>query len=235
MYAEKLAMLIDGEWVGADVRDSIPLLNPATGEELGRCVEDIGKGHAERLMAVIGEAMEQADVGYRDLSAIAVSIGPGSFTGIRVGVAAARGLALALDVPAHGVPTLSAIAEEARARFPTRRILASIDAKRDELYVEDHAADGGLRLGPAVVRRTEAAAILDGPPLVLAGSGAACLAEIAQASGLSFDMAGVGTTADIGVYARLAAQGRTFNSPPKPLYLRGPDARPQGAYALPRA
>lgn len=207
----------------------------STGAEHGRAVEDIGKGHAERLMAVIAEALEKAGAGYRDLSAIAVAIGPGSFTGIRVGVAAARGLALALKVPASGVTTLSAIAEEARSRFPGRRILASIDAKRDELYVEDHAADGTLRFGPAVVRTEDAAALLTGPQPVLAGSGMPLLAKTAEAAGLAFDVAGGGATADIVVYARLAAQGRACNAPPRPLYLRGPDARPQSGYALPRA
>ena len=119
-----------------------------TGEELGRCVEDIGKGHAERLMAVIGEALGQTGIGYRDLASVAVAVGPGSFTGIRVGVAAARGLALALKVPACGVTTLSAIAEEARMHFPERRIVAAIDAKRDELYVEDHDVDRCAQLRP---------------------------------------------------------------------------------------
>ena len=206
-----------------------------TGDERGRAVEDIGKGHAERLMAVVAEALERAGAGYRDLSAIAVAIGPGSFTGIRVGVAAARGLALALKVPACGVTTLSAIAEEARSRFEGRRILAAIDAKRDELYVEDHAADGARAFGPAIVRTEEAGALLAGSAPVLAGSGGPLLAGLAAAAGLPFDVAGGDATADIAVYARLAAQGRAYNAPPRPLYLRGPDARPQSGYALPRA
>ena len=107
--------------------------NTDAGRELGRCVEDIGKGHAERLMGVIDIALAQAGITYADITAIAVSVGPGSFTGIRVGVSAARGLALALNVPAHGVTTLSAIAETARQEFPDRRIVAAIDAKLAKL------------------------------------------------------------------------------------------------------
>ena len=205
------------------------------GRELGRHVEDIGKGHAERLMDVIATAMNSAGVGYPDMGGIVVSVGPGSFTGIRVGVSAARGLALALKAPAHGVTTLSAIAEEARMRFPSRRIIAAIDAKRDELYVEDHAADGSLRDGPRIVRRQDATGILAGDSPVLAGSGSGFLAETAAAANIDCEDAGGGATADIAIYARLAAQGRTFNAPPAPLYLRGPDARPQGGHALARA
>ena len=203
------------------------------GRELGRCVEDIGKGHAERLMGVIDAALAQAGIAYADITAIAVSVGPGSFTGIRVGVSAARGLALALNVPAHGVTTLSAIAETARQEFPDRRIVAAIDAKRDELYVEDHAPDGELKAGPMIVPHVEAGALQRDPSPVLAGSGGGILA-----AALGVDSRDIAepdaTTADIAVYARLAAVGRIANSPPSPLYLRGPDAKPQGSFALPR-
>jgi len=200
------------------------------GRELGRCVEDIGKGHAERLMDVIAEALSRAGATYADLGAIAVSVGPGSFTGIRVGVAAARGLALATKIPALGVTTLSAIAEEARKAYPDRRIIAAIDARRDELYVEDHAPDGALSFGPAIVNVADAAGLLRGLPPVLAGSGSGIIAAFDP----SADRSGGAATADIAVYARLAAAGRVHGSPPTPLYLRGPDARPQDGFALAR-
>jgi tRNA threonylcarbamoyladenosine biosynthesis protein TsaB len=202
------------------------------GRELGRSVEDIGKGHAERLMDVIAAALRASGKNYADIGAIVVSIGPGSFTGIRVGVSAARGLALALNIPAQGVTTLSAIAEEARTTWPARRIVASIDAKRDEIYVEDHAPDGAIVRGPVIVAVNDAPALLAGDRPVLAGSGSAVISAGADPAGI--DQAGGAATADIAVYARLAAAGRTFNSPPKPLYLRGPDARPQDGFALPR-
>jgi tRNA threonylcarbamoyl adenosine modification protein YeaZ len=203
------------------------------GSELGRCVEDIGKGHAERLMDVLGAALAASGRSYADIGTVAVSIGPGSFTGIRVGVSAARGLALALKVPALGVTTLSAIADQARFDWPGRRIVAAIDARRDELYVEDHAGDGSLAFGPAIVPTSNAGSLVFGDRPVLAGSGARVIEE--RAASADFDMAGGGATADIAVYARLAAGGHVFNSPPKPLYLRGPDARPQEGFALPRA
>ena len=82
----------------------------AAGRELGRAVLDLGKGHAEHLMGVVHDAMAQAGVDFSALERIAVAVGPGSFTGIRVGVSAARGFAMALKIPAVGVTTLEAIA-----------------------------------------------------------------------------------------------------------------------------
>ncbi|MEO9830291.1 MAG: tRNA (adenosine(37)-N6)-threonylcarbamoyltransferase complex dimerization subunit type 1 TsaB, partial [Nitratireductor sp.] len=86
--------------------------------ELGRSVREIGKGHAEALIPVMAGALAAAGCDYSDLGAIAVAAGPGSFTGVRIGVAAARGLALALDIPATGVTTLAALAHDARGVFP---------------------------------------------------------------------------------------------------------------------
>ncbi|TIR96638.1 MAG: tRNA (adenosine(37)-N6)-threonylcarbamoyltransferase complex dimerization subunit type 1 TsaB, partial [Mesorhizobium sp.] len=94
------------------------------GIELGRQVLDLGKGHAEHLMAVIEAALKASGIGYQGLDAVAVSIGPGSFTGLRVGVSTARGLALALKIPAIGVTTLEALAAEAANAFPGRAVLA---------------------------------------------------------------------------------------------------------------
>ena len=71
------------------------VLDTTSGRERGRAVLDLGKGHAEHLMGTIGEALEKESLGYHELGMVAVSVGPGSFTGSRVGVSAARGLALA--------------------------------------------------------------------------------------------------------------------------------------------
>lgn len=204
----------------------------ASGRELARSVEDIGKGHAERLMDVIGSALSASGKTYPDIASIGVSIGPGSFTGIRVGVSAARGLALALRTPAYGVTTLSAIAQEARTAWPGRRIVASIDARRDELYVEDHASDGSITFGPAIVPVARAGGLLAGDRPVLAGSGADVIA--AGMDPTLFDRADGAATADIAFFAHLVATGQSYNSPPRPLYLRGPDAKPQDGFALPR-
>ncbi|WP_421928314.1 tRNA (adenosine(37)-N6)-threonylcarbamoyltransferase complex dimerization subunit type 1 TsaB [Neoaquamicrobium sediminum] len=191
------------------------------GGERGRAVLDLGKGHAEHLMSVIDTALKEAGTAYGDLDAIAVSVGPGSFTGVRVGVAAARGLALALalKVPAVGITTLEAIAEECCIAAPDRPIIARMDAGRGQAYVAGFAADGTPTLDPAAISVDEAEALLRE-----AGADT-LLAE--------------GKTADIGTYARIAMKrladdAQTASLPPRPLYLRDADAKPQGAFALPR-
>lgn len=178
--------------------------------ETGRQVLDLGKGHAEHLMGVIDAALAGAGLGYADIDRIAVSVGPGSFTGVRVGVATARGLALALGKPAIGVSTLEALAAEARDAAPGRPILVRIEAGRGQAYVASFAADGAQLLAPAVVSLDEADRLAGGGTTLVSGH----------------------STADIVTYARLAVDKSP--QPPKPLYLRDADAKPQEAFALPR-
>jgi tRNA threonylcarbamoyl adenosine modification protein YeaZ len=206
----------------------------AAGAELGREVLDIGKGHAERLIDVIEGALGQAGLAYADLDRIGVSIGPGSFTGVRVGVATARGFALALGIPAIGINTLEALAAEAQAQFPDRKILAAIDGRRGDLYCAVYAPDGAMLAAPAAVSTAGAVALARRHDAALAGNGAdAILAEAGDGS--LFDTGLRGATADIVFYARLAAAREATGDKPKPLYLRGADARPQSGFALARA
>lgn len=202
----------------------------AAGQELGRSVLDLGKGHAEHLMAVIAEAMEAGAAGYADLSAIAVSVGPGSFTGLRVGVSTARGLALALKVPAIGVTTLEALAAEAAAAFPGRAVLAALDAGRDEIHAALYDQMSVLTYGPAVTTLADATAMAMENSSVLAGT---AHSQIAALAGHDFDIGPRTPTAEILTYARLAAAKGTGERP-KPLYLRGADAKPQAGFILSR-
>jgi len=202
----------------------------AEGRELGRQVLDLGKGHAEHLMAVIDAALKSAGIGYAGLGAIAVSVGPGSFTGLRVGVSTARGLALALKIPAIGVTTLEALAAEAAASFPDRAVLAALDAGREEIHAALFNNALVLTYGPAVTTLDEAVAMAVDKPAVLAGTAAL---KIAAATGSTLDIGPTGATADIATYARLAA-AKGAGEKPKPLYLRGADAKPQAGFILPR-
>ena len=200
--------------------------------ERGRQVRDIGKGHAEQLMEVIEQALSAAGTALAGIGGIAVSIGPGSFTGVRIGVAASRGLALALKVPATGISTLEALAAEAHAAQPKREVLALIDAGREKVYAERRSGDGSILLPAAELDFDAAVALARTGNPVLTGSAAEA---VAQAAGGGFDIAGHARTADIAAYARLAA-GRdlAISGRPKPLYLRGADAKPQTDFALPR-
>ncbi|MGX7876602.1 tRNA (adenosine(37)-N6)-threonylcarbamoyltransferase complex dimerization subunit type 1 TsaB [Mesorhizobium sp. ORM6] len=202
----------------------------AAGLELGRSVLDLGKGHAEHLMAVIAEALKAGAADYPGLGAIAVSVGPGSFTGLRVGVSTARGLALALKIPAIGVTTLEALAAEAAAAFPGRAVLAALDAGREEIHAALYDETSVLTYGPAVTTLAGAIALATERSPVLAGTAAA---QIAASSQRTFDIGPRTATADVATYARLAA-AKGAGERPKPLYLRGADAKPQAGFILSR-
>lgn len=206
------------------------IYDTGVGAELGREVLDLGKGHAEHLMAVIEAALKAASTGYHDLGAIAVSIGPGSFTGLRVGVSTARGLALALKIPAIGVTTLEALAAEGANAFPGRAVLAALDAGREEIHAALYDKTLVETYGPSVTTLAEATTMAIGAEAVLVGTAAP---QIAAAAGRAFDTGPAAATADIATYARLAS-AKGPGERPKPLYLRGADAKPQAGFILPR-
>lgn len=221
------------------------------GRLLASAEPEIGKGHAERLTGVIDEVLAEAGTTYRDLQRIAVTTGPGSFTGIRVGVAAARGLALALDIPAVGISTLDALAHgaiaaaggnaELRASRSTAPALAVIDARRGEVYAALYSPDGSALNGPAALLPADLPAFVtavagDGPvsatALRLVGSGA----TIAATHLPDHDCVIVDPTdrVDPETLARLGALAETGEAP-RPLYLRSADAKPSSAPSLRRA
>jgi tRNA threonylcarbamoyladenosine biosynthesis protein TsaB len=178
--------------------------------------EVMARGHQERLAPMAERVMAKAGLAFADLQRIGVTIGPGSFTGLRVGLAFAKGLAAALDLPLVGVGTLEALAAEAEGL-----VFAAVDARRDEVYLQGFddgralMAPDALDLGTAAARLAEIAA---GRALTLVGSGAPLLAAFApQARVLT------PPGADARRVARLAA-ART-PAPARPLYLRAPDAR----------
>lgn len=162
--------------------------------------EDMPKGQAERLMPLLDEMLARAGIGWRDLAVIGVGIGPGNFTGVRISVSAARGLALALGIPAVGVSTLDALA----AGQP-RPLRAQIDARRDEVYVQDFTATGAD--APQMMPRAQADA-------------EAAQRDILLREGIA--------PADLATaIARLAgARADTPQPRPAPLYLRSADAAP---------
>ncbi len=196
--------------------------------------EVIGRGHAECLMRVVDDALALAGVGHADLDGYAVSIGPGSFTGIRVGVAAVRGFALASAKPAVSITSLEALAAEGREIRPGRPILAVLDARKDEVYAQAFDA-AGRPVGAAVVTSAaRAAASAADLGATLIGSGAPLLA----AADPTLDLAAATAFPAIDTIARLAVSrfagavvGRDL---PTPLYVRPPDAKPQGAARLAR-
>jgi tRNA threonylcarbamoyladenosine biosynthesis protein TsaB len=202
--------------------------------EIVAVTEVIGRGHAECLMRVVDTALARAGVGHADLDGYAVSIGPGSFTGIRVGVAAVRGFALAAGRSAVSVTSLEALAEEARALAPGRPILAVLDARKDEVYAQGFDAAGRALdtavVAPAATVARRAATLR----AVVIGSGAALLAAVDP----TLEIAAITAFPAIDTIARLAlprlAAAKPDDPRPSPLYVRAPDAKPQGAARLAR-
>ena len=183
---------------------------------LGSAREVMARGHQERLAPMAREVMARAGLSFDRLDRIAVTVGPGSFTGLRVGIAFAKGLALALDLPTVGIGTLEALAAPGSGLvFPV------IDARRGEVYLQGFEDGRALMAPDAVTAETAAARIAElsqGRPFTLVGSGAPLLAGLARGA-TAIDAEG----ADAWRVARLAT-GRA-PGPLKPLYLRAPDAK----------
>lgn len=190
---------------------------------------DIGRGHAEQLMAFIDQALADSGRALADVDRIAVTIGPGSFTGIRVGVAAARGFALALGVPAVGVSVLAALAASARQVHPGQAVLAAMDAKRDELYCQVFEADGVPRTEAQIVELADAETRFAGFDGIVCGSATRHLTAEPASDVSQVD------ACDIGIVARLGAAADPAQGKPSPLYLRGPDVKSQAGFAVARA
>ena len=181
-------------------------------------------GQAERLVPLIAETLAAAAVTPAALDLIAVTTGPGSFTGIRIGLAAARGLALATGRPAIGIGVLDAYA--AAVPPPARQartLIVAVESKRDEFYLQAFTAAGTALAPPAQVHPRDLAAWLPAGPLLLAGDAAARLQ--AQLAGHDFVMAPGAQSVDAVWVARLGraqANGGAVE-PPRPFYLRAPD------------
>jgi tRNA threonylcarbamoyladenosine biosynthesis protein TsaB len=185
----------------------------------------MARGQAEALMPMIEAVLREAAISLDALDLIAVTTGPGAFTGLRIGLAAARGLALASDVPVLGITSFAVAAAQATpAERAGRRVVAALDSKRAEIFLQAFGADGMPEGEGALVAPAEAPRFVPSGKLLLTGDAALRLAaalpgrEVTVAAG-----AGVPDAADV---ARLAAGGwRPGLRPPspRPLYLRAPD------------
>jgi tRNA threonylcarbamoyl adenosine modification protein YeaZ len=195
----------------------------------------MARGHAEAVMPLIARVMDSAEVEFAELNRLAVTTGPGSFTGLRVGIAAARGIALAAGKPAIGLTTLASFAAPYIAAHDSSPVVAAIDARHEHVYLQVFGAGGRTVVPPRIAPIREAVrAATSGPPARLVGSGADLLVAAwprAEAAPMIVDQR---SAPDIGWIARLGAAAVETNVPPKPLYLRAPDAQPQDAARLPR-
>lgn len=187
------------------------------------------KGHAEELIPLIARSLAASGIDSRDLATVAATVGPGTFTGVRIGLAAARGIRLALSIPLVGINTLELLAFQAALRWPNRPVMAALDARRGQVYVQYFRRAGGgwpePWSAPAAIPASQAAAML-ARNSVVCGSGADLIADAAG------DVEGLTVTSMMPDASAISGmlKGRVFPDqavpPPSPLYLRAPDAVP---------
>jgi tRNA threonylcarbamoyl adenosine modification protein YeaZ len=210
--------VLDTESGGETVHESLPMV----------------RGHAEALIPMIARVLDRAQITFTEIDRIAVTTGPGSFTGLRVGISAARGIALATGKPAVGLSTLAAYAAPLIAAKEASAVVAAVDARHDHIYMQVFASGGRTLVSARLVHMREALrfAATGSPRLV--GTGAKLLAAAwppAERPPTSVDSRGA---PDVDWVARLALAADPTGEPPKPFYLRAPDAQPQNAAQLAR-
>lgn len=205
---------------------STAVLDTETAELVAQESQLMKRGHAEALMPMIARVMQSADLAFTALDRIAVTVGPGSFTGLRVGISAARGLALAAGRPAVGLTTLSAYAASIVGQSKSAPVISVIDARHDHVYFQIVAGDGSQLVRPRVASVDEAIAASQFGAPHLVGNAANILAErwpndIPQPVAVDAQAA-----PDIGWVAWLGAAADPETSPARPFYLKAPDAKP---------
>lgn len=188
---------------------------------------EMARGHAEALAPMVEDAMHEAALSFSQLERLAVTIGPGTFTGQRVGLAFARGLRVALKIPLIGVTTLEAMALAAMDEAHAPQACAIHDARRGEVYfaLRGHA---GLKAVPAVAKFDDACAQIreqaQSGPLAFAGTAGEAAAENFRGSGGEAILTNVRQPDALWV-ARLGVSAPQDALVPAPLYLRPPDAK----------
>ncbi|WP_037605655.1 tRNA (adenosine(37)-N6)-threonylcarbamoyltransferase complex dimerization subunit type 1 TsaB [Streptacidiphilus rugosus] len=196
------------------------VLDTETGAVLGSADQVDARRHGELLLPTIDAVLREAGTPKEELGAIVVGVGPGPYTGLRVGLATAAALGHALGIPVHGVCTLDGVARAARDAGVSGPLVAATDARRKEVYWARYDADGVRVEGPAVDRPAEIAKAVAG--LASVGAGALLYPEtFPDACG---EAPAHQSAAALAAFAAEALASGTPLLPPTPLYLRRPDA-----------
>lgn len=184
--------------------------------------EAMQRGHAERLTGMAQEAITAAGIAFSDIDRLAACSGPGTFTGVRIGLAFVRGLALVLKVPAVGIATFAALAQGCLADAAGRDIWVIQDARRGEVYLQGFDG-GGKPIHPAsVLGLSDARELLRDKSGLAAGSGAR-LVDLPD----ELVVADTSSIPDAAIIARLAGQAEDTTVAAVPFYLRAADAKAQ--------
>lgn len=180
--------------------------------------EEMAKGQAECLIPLLEDTLAEAQVTWRDLMALGVGVGPGNFTGIRISVSAARGLALGLNIPAVGITAF-----QSAAYGMDRPVLAVVPARGSRFFAQ-RQCDGGAP--PESVDLTALPAHLCDPDQRIAGSGPADLADLAHNIPGTWIGQSVPRAAAIAFLAKQRCDSGEPVPAPAPLYVRAADAAP---------
>jgi len=190
---------------------------------------EMARGHAEALMPMVAEVMAEAKLRFDELDLIAATQGPGSFTGVRIAIAAALGLALVTRAKLYGTDSLTVMARVALAAGtePKGPFAVAADARRGMLYFGLYNETGQRLDGPLLIAPDDAVDLLPIAPSVAVGSGAALLAEAGARRGKRIEAKLPELQPSAAALAEIArASDETFPTL-RPLYLRPPDAKPQ--------
>ncbi|MFV0279636.1 MAG: tRNA (adenosine(37)-N6)-threonylcarbamoyltransferase complex dimerization subunit type 1 TsaB [Rhodoblastus sp.] len=206
------------------------LFDSDANEALARETLLLERGHDQAIIPLIDRIVAQSG-GRSSVERVAVSVGPGSFTGIRVGISAARAIGLALGTPVVGVSTLSAYIAPLMLGSADGVAAAAIDARHGHIYVAAFVG-GNPIIAPRLTTPRDAVRSMGSGPLRLAGSAAAALAIEAWSMGVAAEVVSDAAAPDIAFVARLGAAADPQSAPPRPLYFKPPDVKTPEPSAL---
>jgi tRNA threonylcarbamoyladenosine biosynthesis protein TsaB len=209
------------------------VLDTEAGHLIARESLPMKRGHAEALMPLVGRVIAQSGVAFAELDRIAVTTGPGSFTGLRVGLSAARGIALAANKPVVGVTTLTAYAAPIVSQNGEHPVVAAIDARHDQVYLQVVSGNGSSLIRPRIATVDEASEAWQFGAPRLVGNAASILGERWPSHAAPPFEIDAQPAPDIAWVGWLGAAVNPDTAPPRPFYLRAPDARPANRAAQP--
>ena len=183
------------------------------------------RGQAEALMPTIERVLSKAQLEVSDLDRISVTIGPGSFTGIRVGLAAAKALGRVCQKPVLGISTLAVLAAPLIEKQQGDMIVSAIDARHDNIYMQVYTGTGRSVFGPKIISLRDAIRMIGSGPIQCVGNGSALLAQIAEMAGIKAHILEDSSIPNIEYVARLGMLADPHHAIARPLYLKGPDAK----------
>jgi tRNA threonylcarbamoyladenosine biosynthesis protein TsaB len=203
------------------------VLDTEAGQLVATESQAMKRGHAEALMPLIARVMKASGIAFSELDRIAVTTGPGSFTGLRVGLSAARGIGLAAGKPVVGVTTLTAYAAPLVSLNAEHPVISAIDARHDHVYFQAVAGNGSSLIRPQVAPVEEALGASRLGAVHLVGNAAGMLADRWPADAQPPFAVDEQAAPDIAWVAWLGAAVSPATAPARPFYLRAPDAKPQ--------